>query len=125
MIDSDEVIRIHNLLIDEFGGSRGVRDYNLLDSAINRPFQTFDKKDLYSTPIDKSAAIFQSLIINHPFIDGNKRIAYVLMRLILLQYNLDLRATQDEKYDFVIKAASGEMDIDSIKDWIFTRIMQK
>jgi death on curing protein len=125
MIDSDEVIRIHNLLIDEFGGSRGVRDYNLLDSAINRPFQTFDKKDLYSTPIDKSAAIFQSLIINHPFIDGNKRIAYVLMRLILLQYNLDLRATQDEKYDFVIKAASGEMDIDSIKDWIFTRIIQK
>ena len=47
------------------------------------------------------------------------------MRLILLQYNLDLRATQDEKYDFVIKAASGEMDIDSIKDWIFTRIIQK
>ena len=125
MIDSDEVIRIHNLLIDEFGGSRGVRDYNLLDSAINRPFQTFDKKDLYSTPIDKSAAIFQSLIINHPFIDGNKRIAYVLMRLILLQYNLDLMATQDEKYDFVIKAASGEMDIDSITDWIFTRIIQK
>jgi death-on-curing protein len=125
MIDSDEVIRIHNLIIDEFGGSRGVRDYNLLDSAINRPFQTFDKKDLYSTPIDKSAAIFQSLIINHPFIDGNKRIAYVLMRLILLQYNLDLRATQDEKYDFVIKAASGEMDINLIKDWIFSRIIQK
>jgi death on curing protein len=125
MIDSHEVIKIHNLLIDEFGGSRGVRDYNLLDSAINRPFQTFDNKDLYSTPIDKSAAIFQSLIINHPFIDGNKRIAYVLMRLILLQYNLDLRAAQDEKYDFVIKAASGEMDIDSIKDWIFTRIIQK
>jgi len=125
MIDSDEVIKIHNLLIDEFGGSKGVRDFNLLDSAINRPFQTFDKKDLYSTPIDKSAAIFQSLIINHPFIDGNKRIAYVLMRLILLQYNLDLRANQDEKYAFVLKAASGEMDIESIKDWIFTRIIQK
>ena len=47
MIDSDEVIRIHNLLIDEFGGSKGVRDFNLLDSATNRPFQTFDKKDLF------------------------------------------------------------------------------
>jgi len=125
MIDSDEVIRIQNLLIDEFGGSKGVRDFNLLDSAINRPFQTFDKIELYSTPIDKSAAIFQSLIINHPFIDGNKRIAYVLMRLILLQYNLDLRASQDEKYAFVLKAASGEMDIDSIKDWIFNRVIQK
>ena len=125
MIDIEEVIRIHNLLIDEFGGSKGVRDYNLLDSAINRPFQTFDKKDLYSTPIDKSAAIFQSLIINHPFIYGNKRIAYVLMRLILLQYNLDIKAPKDEKYDFVIKAAIGDMDFDSIKDWIFTRIIQK
>ena len=125
MIDIEEVIRIHNLLIDEFGGSKGVRDYNLLDSAINRPFQTFDKKDLYSTPIDKSAAIFQSLIINHPFIGGNKRITYVLMRLILLQYNLDIKAPKDEKYDFVIKAAIGDMDFDSIKDWIFTRIIQK
>lgn len=48
MIDSDEVIRIHNLLIDEFGGSKGVRDFNLLDSAINRPFQTFDKMDIDS-----------------------------------------------------------------------------
>ena len=124
MIDSEEVISIHNILIDEFGGIKGVRDHRLLESAINRPFQTFDRQDLYTTPIDKSAAIFQSLIINHPFIDGNKRIAYVLMRLILKQYDLDIKATQDEKYEFVLTVARGEMDIDSIKDWIFAHIVQ-
>jgi death on curing protein len=125
MIDVDEVIRIHNILIDEFGGSKGIRDIKLLDSAINRPFQTFDKKDLYPSPVEKSAAIFESIIINHPFIDGNKRIAYLLMRLVLLQYNLDINANQDEKYDFVIKAAKGELNYESIKNWIFSRILQK
>ena len=125
MIDIDEVIRIHNILIDEFGGSKGIRDIKLLDSAINRPFQTFDKKDLYPSPVEKSAAIFESIIINHPFIDGNKRIAYVLMRLVLLQYNLDIIASQDEKYDFVIQAAKSELDFESIKSWIFSRILQK
>jgi death on curing protein len=125
MIDVDEVIRIHDILIDEFGGSKGIRDIKLLDSAINRPFQTFDTKDLYPSPVEKSAAIFESLIINHPFIDGNKRIAYVLMRLVLLQYNLDINASQDEKFDFVIKAAKSELDFESIKSWIFSRILQK
>jgi death on curing protein len=125
MIDVDEVIRIHDILIDEFGGSKGIRDIKLLDSAINRPFQTFDMKDLYPSPVEKSAAIFESLIINHPFIDGNKRIAYVLMRLVLLQYELDIKANQDEKYDFVIKAAKSELDFESIKNWIFSRILQK
>lgn len=125
MITIDEVIQIHTKLIDEFGGSNQIRDYKLLHSAINRPFQTFDNNDLYPSPIEKSAAIFESLIINHPFVDGNKRIAYVLMRLILMQYDLDIYATQDEKYDFVISAAKGEIDIEGIKDWIFKRIIQK
>lgn len=125
MIDVDEVIRIHYILIDEFGGSKGIRDYSLLDAAINRPFQTFDNKVLYPSPVEKSAAIFQSLILNHPFIDGNKRIAYVLMRLVLLQYDIDIKASQIEKYEFVMMAAKGELDIESIKDWIFRRIIQK
>ncbi len=82
MITVDEIIQIHSKLIDEFGGTNQIRDIKLLDSAINRPFQTFDKQDLYPSPIDKSAAIFESLIINHPFVDGNKRIAYVLMDIL-------------------------------------------
>ena len=109
---------IHHLLIDDFGGSRGIRDKGALESALNRPFQTFDQVELYPTPVDKAAAIFESVIINHPFIDGNKRTAYVLMRLILLENNMDIDAPEDIKYDFVISAAKGLLQFDDIRKWI-------
>ena len=73
MIELRDVLNIHNILIDKFGGSKGVRDQDSLESAIHRPFATFDNQDLYPTPADKSAAILESILINHPFVDGNKR----------------------------------------------------
>ena len=118
MIILSEVLSIHEVLIDKFGGSKGVRDMGTLESAINRPFQTFDKRELYPSPTEKAAAIFESIIQNHPFVDGNKRTAYVLMRLVLIKKNLDLSATMDDKYDFVISAAKGEIKFDQIKAWI-------
>jgi death-on-curing protein len=84
MINIQDAIHVHEILIDKFGGAKGVRDLSLLESALSRPFQTFDQKDLYPTPIEKSAALIESILINHPFIDGNKRIGYVLMRLLLM-----------------------------------------
>ena len=83
MISIKEVEIIHNILIDKFGGSKGIRDIGLLESALARPFSTFDNKDLYENPIEKASAILESIVINHPFIDGNKRTAYTLMRLLL------------------------------------------
>jgi len=62
---------------------------------------TFDQNELYPSPIDKAAALIESLISNHPFIDGNKRIGYVLLRYFLLENDLDIKATQSEKFDFV------------------------
>jgi death-on-curing protein len=118
MISSKEIEVIHNILIDKFGGSKGIRDLAGLESAIARPFATFDQLDLYPSPIDKAAAIFESLIINHPFIDGNKRIAYVLLRLILLENKMDIEATFEEKYKFVILASKGEYRFEEIKFWI-------
>ena len=102
MISLREVERIHEILIDKFGGTTGIRDLGSLESAINRPYQTFDQRELYPDPIHKAAAIFKSLISNHPFIDGNKRTAYVLMRLVLLENGLSLQAEENEKYEFVI-----------------------
>ncbi len=118
MIDIGVVEKIHDLLIKRFGGARGIRDLRSLESAIARPFQRFDEKESYPDPIDKAAAIFESLISNHPFIDGNKRTAYVLMRLILQQHQLDIVCTQSEKYDFVMDAASGKLSFEEIKFWI-------
>ncbi|MCX6238064.1 MAG: Fic family protein [Bacteroidia bacterium] len=83
MIEVQDVIRVHEILIDKFGGCQGIRDLTLLESALSRPYQTFDQKDLYSSPLEKAAALIESILINHPFIDGNKRIGYTLMRLLL------------------------------------------
>src|SRR6187402_3120550 len=108
MIEISEVERIHDILVERFGGAKGIRDKGILESAIGRPFQTFDDKDLYPDPVEKAAAIFESIISNHPFVDGNKRTAYVLMRLILKRNQLDIEVNQNVKYDFVIRAAKGE-----------------
>ena len=109
MITLKEVERIHEILIDKFGGSKGIRDRGILESAINRPFQTFDQTELYPLPVDKAA-------------DGNKRTAYVLMRLILRENSLDIFANQDEKYEFVITAAKGEIKYEQIRQWLNNHI---
>jgi death-on-curing protein len=118
MINFKEVEKIHDILIENFGGSKGIRDRGALESAINRPYQTFDGQDLYPDPANKAAAIFESIISNHPFVDGNKRTAYVLMRLMLLENLLDITTGQEEKFDFVISAANGELTFDQIGKWI-------
>ena len=118
MISLEEVKFIHEILILKFGGAKGIRDLALLESAINRPFQTFDSQELYPSAIEKAAAIFESIIINHPFIDGNKRTAFQLMYLFLMDGQLVLKASHDEIYDFVIQASEGKLKFDQIKDWI-------
>jgi len=118
MISLKQVIKIHEILIDKFGGAKGLRDIAQLESALSRPFQTFDGIELHENQFQKAAAIIQSLLIYHPFIDGNKRIGYVVMRLILLEMGWEINATQDEKYIFVTNIASGKMEFNEISDWI-------
>lgn len=118
MIDRITAEEIHDILIDKFGGSKGIRDIGALLSALARPYATFDQQELYPTIIEKAAAIFESIIINHPFIDGNKRLAYMLMRLVLLESDFDISATQNEKYEMTIAASKGELKNEEIKLWI-------
>ena len=125
MISIKEVQIIHNVLIDKFGGSRGIRDISLLESALARPFATFDNQDLYAHPIEKASAILESIAINHPFIDGNKRTAYTLMRLMLLENKLDILASQEEKYNLVILVSTGKYRFQEIKNWIEVYLSKK
>ena len=118
MIDRKTANDIHNVLIEKFGGSKGIRDEGGLEAALNRPYATFDNVDLYPTPIDKAAALFESLIINHPFVDGNKRVAYVLMKLLLFKNGVVIKSNMDEKYQMVIDASMGKIRFDEIKLWL-------
>jgi death-on-curing protein len=118
MIDREEVLQIHRLLIAEFGGMEGVREEGLLDAALQRPFAGFGETEFYPSAEEKAAALLESIAKNHPFVDGNKRTAYVLMRLMLLENGKDLVASQDEKYDFVVEVTSGKVNFEQIVTWI-------
>lgn len=122
MISLQEVLKIHEILIERFGGTKGVRDLELLKSSLNRPLQTFDKKDLYPSTTEKAAALLESIVKNHPFHDGNKRIGYTLCRLILLENGIEVKATENEKYDFIIQIAQNKIDYEQILSWIKNKI---
>jgi len=118
MISVNEAIQIHEMVVKAFGGSVGVRDLGALESVMARPFQTFGGKDLYPDFFAKAAALGESIIINHPFIDGNKRTGYVLMEAILRVGNLKITAANDNLYDFVISISTGEKKFEAIVEWL-------
>ena len=89
-----------------------------MESALARPFQSFENQELYPTVILKAAALLESILINHPFIDGNKRVGYTLLRLFLLSNGLDIDASQNDKYEFIINATTHNKDFDGIAEWL-------
>jgi death-on-curing protein len=118
MIAVHEVLKIHQVLISRFGGRLGVRDMVLLESALQRPFQTFEGNALYKTPLEKAAALTESLLRNHPFVDGNKRVGYTVLHLFLRSFGIRIFADQESKYRFIVSAAAGELNFDEIYNWL-------
>ncbi|HEV2832789.1 MAG TPA: type II toxin-antitoxin system death-on-curing family toxin [Hanamia sp.] len=118
MITVKQSPEIHEILIGKYGGSMGVRDLNGLESALARPFQTFGGEDLYPDFFAKAAAIAESIIINHPFIDGNKRTGYVLMESILRYGSIKIIADDELLYNFMISISTGEKRFDDIVEWL-------
>ncbi len=116
--DYEQVIKLHSTLISKTGGIDGVRDDNLLDSALKTPFQTFGGKDLYPEILDKASQLCYSLIENHPFTDGNKRIGVHLTLLFLKINNIELSYSQKELIEFGLSVAAGNMKKDDIKQWL-------
>jgi len=118
MFDIKSVLSLHDRVLAQYGGASGIRDNNLLDSALNRPFQTFGGEDLYPTVYEKAAAVIQSVIINHPFIDGNKRTGFLLGESLLLNDNAEIGAAENDCYGFVIKVSTGELTSEDIVLWL-------
>ena len=117
MILLDDILILHDKSIEMYGGAKGIRDLGLLESAIARPFQTFGGEDLYPSAIEKAAALGESLIINHPFIDGNKRTGMLGIVTLLLEHEIDIDVPGDDFYSMVIKISTGEMKFEEIVEW--------
>lgn len=116
-ISIEEVKQIHDMLIEEFGGRKGIRSEELLDSAVHRMNASFDGKDLYVSIFEKAAALFESLCKNHPFLDGNKRTAFV-STVAFLEVN-EYKTSFDEKTaeKFVLKVATQKIALKKIAEF--------
>ncbi|MFO7630888.1 MAG: type II toxin-antitoxin system death-on-curing family toxin [Caldilinea sp.] len=113
-----EAIQLHERLITQSGGLGGLLNANALEAALQQPRQTFDGKDLYPSIIDKAAAMAFSLILNHPFLDGNKRLGHAAMEVFLLLNGFELNADVDEQEHIILAVAAGDMHRADFTAWL-------
>lgn len=116
-----QVLRLHQLQIEGFGGAPGLRDRGALEAALARPEATFDGEDIYPDAIDKGAALLHSLVANHPFVDGNKRVGVMACELFLLVNGLELTASDDDLTALTLAVARGEIESGAVAIWIRQR----
>ena len=117
-LSKEQVLLLHTQLIEEFGGIDGVRDYSLLDSALETPFQSFAGEELYPTIQAKAARLGYGLIKNHTMLDGNKRIGAHAMLVFLALNGIELKYTQKELYETVLSVAAGSMAYEDLLRWV-------
>lgn len=118
ILPKEQILMLHSQLIEATGGSDGIRDEGMLESAISNPFQTFGGKELYPSIQAKAAQLCYGLIKNHPMIDGNKRIGAHAMLVFLALNGYELQYTQTELSDTILSVASGKLDATDILKWI-------
>ena len=117
-----EIFELHDRIISSSGGSRGIRDLNLLESSVNQPRQTFDQKDLYPDIVSKAAALCFSLVMNHPFVDGNKRVGHAAMETFLILNGYEIICGVDEQERVMLELAAGKMSRRNFSEWLDNHI---
>ncbi len=113
-----QIVYLHQRIVAVSGGSGGLRSKHLLESAVYRPQASFGGQDLYPDVFIKAAVLGHSLISNHPFVDGNKRVGFEAMRLTLRLNGYDVRAGANEKFNFVMAVANKKIDEHQIAEWL-------
>ena len=117
-LTAEEVLAIHAELIDLYGGRHGLRDLTLLESAVARPRAGYGDFEAYSTLWEKAASLLQSLVQNHPFVDGNKRTGVVSAIVFLERNGYVVKSTQRSLVNFSLQVASKQLDHVAIADWL-------
>lgn len=117
-LTTEQVLFIHDQMVKRFGGSHGVRDLRLVESAVGRPKSTFGGEYLYNSIFDKAAALLQSLLKNHPFVDGNKRTALTSAGLFLKKNNYKLINNHQEEVEFAVRVDNGNLTVEQISKWL-------
>lgn len=118
-----EVVGIYQRIINQSGGSFGIRDFHALESALAQPRMTFAGVDLYPTLVDKASALGFSLIQNHPFVDGNKRVGHAAMETFLILNGFEIAAQVDEQEQVILTIASGKMTRDEFAIWLRAHVV--
>jgi death on curing protein len=118
-----EVISLHSLVIAQSGGSSGLRDRGALESAVAQPEASFGGEELYPALTSKAAALGHSLIQNHPFIDGNKRVGHAAMEVFLLLNGQEIDASVDEQETIIMDVASGKVSRNELREWLSKHVI--
>lgn len=113
-----EVLELHRRVIEQSGGALGIRDTGLLESAIAQPRMTFGGEDLYPSLLEKAAALGFSIVMNHPFLDGNKRTGHAAMETFLVLNGMEINASVDEQERVVLAIASSELGREAFVEWL-------
>jgi death on curing protein len=121
----EEVLELHRLLLEQTGGLGGVRDLGGLDSALAQPQMTFDGQDLYPGLAEKAAALGFSLVCNHPFVDGNKRVGHAATETFLVLNGWELVAVVDEQEQVMLRLAAGTLSREEFTAWVRSRLRQR
>jgi death-on-curing protein len=121
----DTVLGIHDRSLEGYGGDPGVRDEGLLDSAVAQPRAGFGGHELYPSLAEKAAALAFSLVMNHPFVDGNKRTGYGAMLMFLIRNGYIIDAPLAEHENTFLRLAAGELSRDEFLAWVRDRMRPK
>jgi death on curing protein len=113
-----EVLDLHRRILEQSGGALGIRDMGLLESAVAQPRMTFGGEDLYPSLFDKAAALGFSIIMNHPFVDGNKRTGHAATETFLVLNGLEINASVDEQERVVLAIASSKQEREVFVEWL-------
>lgn len=121
-LSREQILMLHHQLIERYGGSHGIRDEGMLDSALSAPFQSFGETDFYPTTQEKAVRLAYGLVMNHPFHDGNKRIGALAMLTMLDLNHISLKTNSAELTEVFLQLASGLLKEKDLLAWVLSKM---